>query len=103
MKKALTLKELILILTLPQLSLKITSKQSQRCAKIYYVGWKGKFLKFEMEFRRNFIANYKSNLLNNDSEKLEDSLIREFLNYFWKLLPKIRIIVNPGQKGAPEL
>ena len=39
-----------------------------------------------MEIRRKLIADYKSDFLNNNFEKLEDSLIREFLNYFWKLL-----------------
>jgi|JI9StandDraft_1071089.scaffolds.fasta_scaffold00018_108 hypothetical protein len=58
-----------------------------------------------MEIRRKLIADYKPDLLTNNFEKLEDSLIREFLNYFWKLLPlkskytdwlsqKVRPIVN---------
>ena len=58
-----------------------------------------------MEIRRTLIANYKSDFLINDFEKIEDLLTREFLNYFWKLLPlknnytdwlsqKIRPIVN---------
>ena len=72
--------------TTKDLSLKIASKRSNRSAKIYYVGRKGKFLKFEMEIRRKLIADYKSDFLNNNFEKLEDSLTREFLNYFWKLL-----------------
>ena len=91
--------------TTKDLSLKIASKRSNRSAKIYYVGRKGKFLKFEMEIRRKLIADYKSDFLNNNFEKLEDSLTREFLNYFWKLLPlknkytdwlsqKVRPIVN---------
>lgn len=73
--------------TTKDLSLKIASKRSNRSAKIYDVGWKGKFLKFEMEIRRKLIADYKPNFLSNNFEKLEDSLIREFLHYFWKLLP----------------
>jgi hypothetical protein len=91
--------------TTKDLSLKIASKRSNRSAKIYDVGRKGKFLKFEMEIRRKLIADYKPDFLNNNFEKLEDSLIREFLNYFWKLLPlkskytdwlsqKVRPIVN---------
>jgi len=91
--------------TTKDLSLKIASKRSNRSAKIYDVGRKGKFLKFEMEIRRKLIADYKPDLLTNNFEKLEDSLIREFLNYFWKLLPlkskytdwlsqKVRPIVN---------
>jgi len=58
-----------------------------------------------MEIRRKLIADYKPDFLNNNFEKLEDSLTREFLNYFWKLLPlknkytdwlsqKVRPIVN---------
>lgn len=58
-----------------------------------------------MEIRRKLIADYKPDFLNNNFEKLEDSLTREFLNYFWKLLPlkskytgwlsqKVRTIVN---------
>ena len=91
--------------TKKELSLKIASKRSNRSAKIYDVGRKGQFLKFEMEIRRKLIADYKPDFLNNNFEKLEDSLIREFLNYFWKLLPlkskytdwlsqKVRPIVN---------
>ncbi len=91
--------------TTKDLSLKIASKRSNRSAKIYDVGRKGKFLKFEMEIRRKLIADYKPDFLNNNFEKLEDSLTREFLNYFWKLLPlknkytdwlsqKVRPIVN---------
>lgn len=64
--------------TTKDLSLKIASKRSNRSAKIYDVGRKGKFLKFEMEIRRKLIADYKSDFLNNNFEKLEDSLIREF-------------------------
>jgi len=91
--------------TKKELSLKIASKRSNRSAKIYDVGRKGQFLKFEMEIRRTLIANYKSDFLINDFEKIEDLLTREFLNYFWKLLPlknnytdwlsqRIRPIVN---------
>lgn len=91
--------------TTKDLSLKIASKRSNRSVKIYDVGRKGKFLKFEMEIRRKLIADYKPDFLNNNFEKLEDSLTREFLNYFWKLLPlknkytdwlsqKVRPIVN---------
>ena len=91
--------------TTKDLSLKIASKRSNRSAKIYDVGRKGKFLKFEMEIWRKLIADYKPDFLSNNFEKLEDSLIREFLHYFWKLLPlkskytdwlsqKVRPIVN---------
>ena len=72
--------------TTKYLSLKIASKRSNRSAKIYDIGRKGKFLKFEMEIRRKLIADYKPDFLNNNFEKLKDSLTREFLNYFWKLL-----------------
>ena len=40
-----------------------------------------------MEIRRTLIADYKSDFLINDFGKIGDLLIREFLNYFWKLLP----------------
>jgi len=91
--------------TKKELSLKIASKRSNRSAKIYDVGRKGQFLKFEMEIRRTLIADYKSDFLTNDFEKIEDLLTRKFLNYFWKLLPlknnytdwlsqRIRPIVN---------
>ena len=74
--------------TKKELSLKIGSKRSNRSAKIYDVGRQGKFLKFEMEIRRTLIADYKSDFLSNNFERIEDSLTREFLNYFWKLLPQ---------------
>ena len=73
--------------TKKELSLKIASKRSNRSAKIYDVGRQGKFLKFEMEIRRTLIADYKPDFLSNNFEQVEDSLTREFLNYFWKLLP----------------
>jgi len=73
--------------TKKELSLKIASKRSNRSAKIYDVGRQGKFLKFEMEIRRTLIADYKPDFLSNNFERIEDSLTREFLNYFWKLLP----------------
>jgi len=47
----------------------------------------GKFLKFEMEIRRTLIANYKPDFTSNNFQRIEDSLTREFLNYFSKLLP----------------
>lgn len=58
-----------------------------------------------MEIRRKLIADYKPDFLSNNFEKLEDSLIREFLHYFWKLLhlkskytdwlsQKVRPIIN---------
>ena len=40
-----------------------------------------------MEIRRTLIADYKPDFLSNNFEQVEDSLTREFLNYFWKLLP----------------
>ena len=40
-----------------------------------------------MEIRRTLIANYKPDFLSNNFERIEDSLTREFLNYFCKLLP----------------
>ena len=94
--------------TKKELSLKIASKRSNRSAKIYDVGRKGQFLKFEMEIRRTLIADYKSDFLTNDFEKIEEFLVREFLSYFSKLLPlknnytdwlsyKIRPIVNNTQ------
>ena len=55
--------------------------------KIYDVGRQGKFFKFEMKIRRTLIANYKPDFLSNNFERIEDSLTREFLNYFSKLLP----------------
>ena len=73
--------------TKKELSLKIASKRSNRSAKIYDVQRQGKFLKFEMEIRRRLIADYKPHFLSNHFEQIEDSLTREFLNYFWKLLP----------------
>lgn len=68
-------------------SLKIASRRSNRSARLYIVMPQGRFLKFEMEICRSVIAPYKSNLLNNNFEKLEDSLTKEFLNYFLKVLP----------------
>ena len=58
--------------TTKDLSLKIASKRSNRSAKIYDVGRKGKFLKFEMEIRRKLIADsdYEPDFLNNNFEKL---------------------------------
>ena len=73
--------------TKKELSLKIASKRSNRSAKIYDVQRQGKFLKFEIEIRRRLIADYKPHFLSNNFEQIEDSLTREFLNYFWKLLP----------------
>lgn len=73
--------------TKKELSLKIASKRSNRSAKIYDVQRQGKFLKFEMEIRRRLIANYKPHFLSNNFQQIEDSLTREFFNYFWKLLP----------------
>ena len=70
-----------------KLSLKIVSKRSNRFAKIYGVGRQGKFLKFEMEIRRKLIVDYKPHFLSNNFEQIEDFLIREVLNHFWKLLP----------------
>ena len=94
-----------------ELSLKIASKRSNRSAKIYDVGRQGKFLKFEMEIRRTLIADYKPDFLNNNFERIEDSLTREFLNYFWKLLPlenkyvdwlleKVRPIANNARSSV---
>jgi hypothetical protein len=40
-----------------------------------------------MEIRRTLIADYKPHFLSNNFEQIENSLTREFLNYFWKLLP----------------
>jgi hypothetical protein len=97
--------------TKSELSLKIASKRSNRSAKIYDVGRQGKFLKFEMEIRRTLIADYKPDFLNNNFERIEDSLTREFLNYFWKLLPlenkyvdwlleKVRPIANNARSSV---
>ena len=40
-----------------------------------------------MEIRRRLIADYKPDFLSTHFQQIEDSLTREFLNYFWKLLP----------------
>lgn len=40
-----------------------------------------------MKICKTLIADYKCDFLINDFEKIEDLLIRELLNYFWKLLP----------------
>ena len=88
--------------TKKELSLKIASKRSNRSAKIYDVGRQGKFLKFEMEIRRTLIADYKPDFLSNNFEQMEDSLTREFLHYFWKLLPlKSKYIGWLSQKVRP--
>ena len=62
-----------------ELSLKIASKRSNRCAKIDVVTAKSpRFLKFAMEIRRTLIADYKPYFLSNNFEQIEDSLTREF-------------------------
>lgn len=97
--------------TKKELSLKIASKRSNRSAKIYDIGRQGKFLKFEIEIRRTLIANYKPDFTSNNFERIEDSLTREFLNYFSKLLPlenhyidwlleKIRPIANNAKSST---
>ncbi len=97
--------------TKKELSLKIASKRSNRSAKIYDIGRQGKFLKFEMEIRRTLIANYKPDFTSNNFERIEDSLTREFLNYFSKLLPlenhyidwlleKVRPIANNARSST---
>jgi hypothetical protein len=40
-----------------------------------------------MEIRRKLIVDYKPHFLSNNFEQIEDFLIREVLNHFWKLLP----------------
>ena len=97
--------------TKKELSLKIAFKRSNRSAKIYDIGRQGKFLKFEMEIRRTLIGNYKPDFTSNNFERIEDSLIREFLNYFSKLLPlenhyigwlleKVRPIANNARSST---
>ena len=47
-----------------------------------------------MEIRRTLIANYKPDFISNNFERIEDSLTREFLNYFSKLLPLENHYIN---------
>lgn len=94
-----------------ELSFKIGSKRSNRSGKIYDVGRKGTTLKFEMEIRRSVIAAYKSNYILNHVEEIEDSLIKEFLYFFWKrldlnseftdwLCQKVRPLVNNNRSSS---
>ena len=68
--------------TKKELSLKIGSKRSNRSAKIYDVGRKGQFLKFEMEIRRTLIADYKPDFLINNFERIEDSYNKGIFKLF---------------------
>jgi hypothetical protein len=63
--------------TTKDLSLKIGSKRSNRSAKSYDVGQKGKFLKFEMEIRRKLIGDY----IKSEKYQLSAISIKHFLMF----------------------
>jgi hypothetical protein len=65
--------------------LKIGSRRSNRCARIY-VTKDNKILKFEMEIRRITIAPYKGFLVNGDFENFENQLTKIYLLYFSNML-----------------
>lgn len=64
--------------------LKIASRRSSRCARIYTTD---KSLKFEIELRNNFIKNCNYLLVEGCFEELESKLVQEYISYFGKLLP----------------
>jgi len=64
--------------------LKIASRRSSRCARIYTTH---NSLKFEIELRNNLIKNYNYLLVEGCFEQLESELVQEYISYFGKLLP----------------
>jgi hypothetical protein len=70
--------------SLNQQILKIASRRSSRCARIYTTD---NSLKFEIELRNNFIKNCNYLLVENCFEELESKLVEQYISYFGKLLP----------------
>jgi hypothetical protein len=70
--------------SLNQQILKIASRRSSRCARIYTTD---NSLKFEIELRNNFIKNCNYLLVEDCFEELESKLVEEYIFYFGKLLP----------------
>ena len=70
--------------SLNQQILKIASRRSYRCARIYITD---SALKFELELRNNLIKDYNHLLVRNSFEKFESRLVEEYISYFGKLLP----------------
>ena len=64
--------------------LKIASRRSSRCARIYTTD---NSLKFEIELRNNLIKNCNYLLVEGCFEELESKLVQEYITYFGKLLP----------------
>lgn len=64
--------------------LKIASRRSSRCARIYTTD---NSLKFEIELRNNLIKNCNYLLVEGCFEELESELVQEYISYFGKLLP----------------
>ena len=69
---------------LNQQILKIASRRSSRCARIYTTD---NSLKFEIELKNNLIKNYNSLLVEDCFEKLESKLVEQYISFFGKLLP----------------
>ena len=70
--------------SLNQQILKIASRRSSRCARIYTTD---NSLKFEIELRNNLIKNFNYLLVEGYFEELESKLVQEYISYFGKLLP----------------
>lgn len=64
--------------------LKIASRRSSRCARIYTTD---NSLKFEIELRNNLIKDCNYLLVAGCFEELESKLVEEYISYFGKLLP----------------
>ena len=72
------------ISSLNQEILKIASRRSSRCARIYTIN---NSLKFEIELRNNLIKDCNYLLVAGSFEELESKLVEEYISYFGKLLP----------------
>lgn len=70
--------------SLNQQILKIASRRSSRCARIYTTD---NSLKFEIELRNNLIKDCNYLLVDDSFEELESKLVEEYIFYFGKLLP----------------
>jgi hypothetical protein len=70
--------------SLNQQILKIVSRRSSRCARIYTTD---NSLKFEIELRNNLIKDCNYLLVAGSFEELESKLVEEYVSYFGKLLP----------------
>ncbi len=70
--------------SLNQQILKIASRRSSRCARIYTTD---NSLKFEIELRNNLIKDCNYLLVQDSFEELELKLVEEYIFYFGKLLP----------------